>query len=443
MRKVAYTLIASLGMLAAIGIAQDKPADSKPQKVAKNQQEADLINSLPKEADPAKRLQTLDTWTKEFPETQFSDERAQIYLATYQQLRKPQEAFNKAKEILAKHPNDFTALYTIIAYVPYLNNGNPSAGDLDAAEQASNHVIKNADEIFANSNKPGDIPADNWPKMKGTTLPLAQKTIGMIYFQRKDWPRAEVELTKALQDDPTQGQVAYMLATAMFSQRQQDPKKQPPAIFEFARAATYDGANSLPAQMRQTLQASTAKMYKAYHGGDDGFNDVVALAKTNALPPSGFSIKSTAEIAADKAAAQAAADAANPMLALWRNIREQLVADAGQAYFDGTVKDAALPGGANGITKFKGKIVSMTPENRPKEIVLAVEKAGVADVTLKFETALPGKMDSGEELEFEGVAKAFQKDPYMLTMETEKDKITGWTGKNVAPKKAAPKKKAQ
>jgi len=110
------------------------------------------------------------------------------------------------------------------------------------------------------------------------------------------------------------------------------------------------------------------------------------------------------------------------------------------------VKDAELPGEAGkalGVTKFKGKIVSMTPATRPKEILLAVEKAGVADVTLKLEEALPGKMEPGEELEFEATAKAFTKEPYMLSFEVEKEKLVGWTGKNGAPvKKAVPKKKA-
>ena len=446
MRNVVIALVAAV----AFGMAQDKPADSKPadtkpQKVAKNQEEADLINSLPKTTDPNVKLQTLDKWTKAYPDTQFADERALEYLDTYQKLRKPQEVFNKAKEILAKHPNNFAALSAIIFYVPYLNNGQPSPADLDTAEQAANHLIKDADTVFSEDNKPAGVDSATWQKVKTETLPSAQKTIGMIYFQRKDWPRAEVELTKALKEDPTQGQVAYMLATALFSQRQQDPKKQPPAIFEFARAGYYSGANALPAQTQTQLQASTAKMYKAYHGSEDGYNDVVAQAKANALPPDGFTIKSNAEIEADKATAQAAADAANPMLALWRNIREQLIADGGPAYFDGTVKDAALPGGANGVAKFKGKIVSMTPENRPKEIVLAIEKPGVADATLKFEAALPGKMEPGEELEFEGVAKAYQKEPFMLTFEVEKDKLVGWTGKNApaGKKTGGTKKKAQ
>ena len=38
----------------------------------------------------------------------------------------------------------------------------------------------------------------------------------------------------------------------------------------------------------------------------------------------------------------------------------------------------------------------MTPANRPKSIVIAVEKDGVADCTLTFEAALAGKMEPGE-----------------------------------------------
>jgi hypothetical protein len=99
------------------------------------------------------------------------------------------------------------------------------------------------------------------------------------------------------------------------------------------------------------------------------------------------------------------------------------------------------------VAKFKGKLISMTPATRPKELVLAVEKSETPDVTLKLDGPLAGKMESGAEIEFEGVAAAFTKEPFMVTFDVEKSKIVGWTGKNTpAPttKKpgAAGKKKA-
>jgi hypothetical protein len=71
----------------------------------------------------------------------------------------------------------------------------------------------------------------------------------------------------------------------------------------------------------------------------------------------------------------------------------------------------------------------------------------VADVTLKLEEPLPGKMDPGGEIAFSGVAKDFAKTPFMVTFEVDKDDISGWTGRGPAGagraggKKAAPKKK--
>jgi hypothetical protein len=107
------------------------------------------------------------------------------------------------------------------------------------------------------------------------------------------------------------------------------------------------------------------------------------------------------------------------------------------------MKDAALPGGVNGVTKFKGKIVSINPAARPKELLLVIENGPAADVTLKLDSALPGKMEPGEEIEFEGVAKSYTKDPFMVSFEVEKAKIAGWTGKNDAGKKSVASKKKQ
>jgi len=51
-------------------------------------------------------------------------------------------------------------------------------------------------------------------------------------------------------------------------------------------------------------------------------------------------------------------------------------------------------------------------------------------------------MDPGAELQFEGVAKSYTKQPFMLVLETEPNKIEGWTGKN-PPKAPAGKSKAK
>jgi tetratricopeptide (TPR) repeat protein len=435
-RNVALALVAFL----AFGWAQDKP-----QKMAKDQAEADLINSIPKAPNPAEQLKLLDKWTHDYPQTDFAAERTQQYLITYQALNRPADAFKTALEILKTNPNDFGALRGALGSIYAINNGNPPAADLDEAEKVCNHMLTDLDTIFAADKVPAGMNADQWAQVKPAMKVFTQRTVGWIYMTRKDNGRAETEFIKALQLDPSQAQTSYWLATVLFAQRAAKPEKQPPSIFEFARAATYDGPNSLPADFRKQLQASVAKTYASYHGSNEGFDQLLALAKTNALPPSDFTIKDVATIAREKAEEQAKIDAANPMLALWRTIKTGLTGDNPDAFFEGNVKGTGLPGGVNGVMKFKGKIISMTPELRPKTLVLAVEKPDVADVTLTItDGPLPGKMDPGSELEFSGAASAYKKDPYMLVLDVEKADITGWTGKNPpAAKKAAPKKAAK
>jgi hypothetical protein len=108
------------------------------------------------------------------------------------------------------------------------------------------------------------------------------------------------------------------------------------------------------------------------------------------------------------------------------------------------MKGTLLPGEygkTKGVEKFKAKIVSMTPANKPKELVLALEKPNVPDVTLKFEEPLPGNMEPGAELEFVGQADSYMKEPFMVTFLVTPDQLVGWTGTNPKPTRSPAKGK--
>ena len=86
------------------------------------------------------------------------------------------------------------------------------------------------------------------------------------------------------------------------------------------------------------------------------------------------------------------------------------------------------------VPTLKGKVVKLEPAVRPKTILLAMEdktnNTTTADATLKFEMPLPGKVDEGTELTFEGVAESYTASPFMVVFNVDKDKLHGWTGKN-------------
>jgi hypothetical protein len=108
-------------------------------------------------------------------------------------------------------------------------------------------------------------------------------------------------------------------------------------------------------------------------------------------------------------------------------IKGQLSDTNGQQYFEGQLKDADVAG-QGGAKALKGTVLEGRPACRSKELLVAIPEPGqtakTAEITLKLDTPLTGKPAAGE-IEFDGVPRAFTKEPFMLTMETEKAKIAG------------------
>jgi hypothetical protein len=160
--------------------------------------------------------------------------------------------------------------------------------------------------------------------------------------------------------------------------------------------------------------------YTKYHGSDEGLAQLKAQVKAAPLPPAGFTIETAAAIAVRK---QEEFKEKYPQLALWLGIKAQLAeAATGTQYFEGQLKDAAVP-------KLKGMVLEGRPACRSRELLIAVpppDQTGTpsAEITLKLDAPLTGKPEPGE-IQWEGVPTAFTQDPFMLTMETEKAKIEG------------------
>ena len=170
--------------------------------------------------------------------------------------------------------------------------------------------------------------------------------------------------------NPNNSNISYQLGQTLLLEKK--PELYPQALWSFARAAAYDGPGSLPASNRTQVQAYFKKIYDQYHGSDEGADQLLAQAKASALPPEGFKMES-----AVGKANQAAADLqqklqADPALSLWYSLQQSLTADQGDAFFTNSVKDADIPGGANGIKDFTGTVISMDPPDRPTKIVLGV-----------------------------------------------------------------------
>ena len=381
------------------------------QKKVKDQGEYDLFNAYTKEQDPAKKLQYLNQWVEKYPETDYQEEQ----LRFYSDLNQPAKVMEMGAKILAKDPKNFAALSLITANIRNLPNATPD--QLAMGQKAAQTLLDNLDSL-----KPASVSDDAWKQARPGVEKLAKDTLMYIAMkpgtdaeQKKDYVAAEQAYTKALQQYPDSADIAYRLGSVLVSQR--NPDKFPQAIYEIARAVAMDPAKGgLAPQTRTQVDTYLNKIYTQYHGADDeALKQLKALALMSPLPPAGFKIQTAAEIAAKK---EEEFREKNPQLALWMGIKGHLADTNGEQYFESDVKNADVP-------QLKGTLVDAKPACRPKELTVAISDATHAEVTLKLDMPLTGKPKTGNEIQFKGVPSAFTKDPFNLTMDTEKANLVG------------------
>lgn len=396
-----------------------------PQKKVKDQGEYDLYNNAVKETDPAKKLQYVNQWAEKYPETDFKEERLQLY----DQLNQPAKVMELGQKLLASDPKSLVALTLVAGNVQKLPS--PTPDQIGAAQKAAQTLLDSLDSL-----KPAGTADSAWqqvrPKLetlaKGTQMWIVDKP-GQDAVQRKDYVAAEQAFTKALQQYPDNAQFAYQLGSALVSQRNAD--KFPQAIYEIARAVATDPAKGgLPGETRTQVDAYLNRIYTQYHGADDeGLKQLKQLALTSPFPPASFKLKTANEIASEK---EQEFREKNPQLALWMGIKKQLTDTNGEQYFEMAMKGADVP-------KLKGTLVEAKPACRPKELTVALSDATHAEITLKLDMALAGKPKTGAVFQFKGVPSTFTKDPFMVTMDAERGNLESLEAEACA---AAPARRA-
>jgi hypothetical protein len=390
------------------------------QKNYKDRGEYDLYSKITQTKDPKERLTLLKEWEQKYPQTDFSHERLEYFVATLGQLAPTdpsvrQELLEKCNELLKADPKNFRAMYMISLWGPAVGGANPSPDVASQVDSAAHGVISGIDTAFDPSKKPATVSEADFTKAKGQTLAVAHNALAWEATTKKDTAAAEQEYKASLEANPDQGNISALYAKLLY-----DDKKFPEALFQYARAAQYSGPGpALPEATRTQLTQFFNKAYKDYHGSDQGADQLLAQAKTNALPPASFSITSQSDIAKQEADALQNRINTDPAFKIWYGIKQGLTGENGDAFFANSVKDFEIPGGAEGANTFTGTVISVQPPDQPTQVTLGVEDPTKADATLVFSKPLPAsaldKIKVGEKIQFSGVADSYTKDPYMLT----------------------------
>ncbi len=403
LRKLTNIGLAGCLLLLVTSAAIPSPQEGKQaedKKAPKDQQEYELISkAFDPKTPPPEKLKYLDEWKQKYPETAYEVDRLRVYVASYQQTNQGRKAVEAAKELLAKVPGDFSALYTIASQTPFLEN--TTEADWAEGEKAADALLAGGiEKQFAAGNKPASVTQEQWDNAKQQTIGTVHQTLGWIAMQRGDHVKAEQQFVKSIQANPNSGQVSYWLGQEVLAQA--NPDKNELALFSFARAAAYDGPGSLPPQGRQQLNDYLIKVYTKYTGTEDGLDSLKQLAATRALPPADLNIES-AEVRRFKDEQRRRKE--DPLLYRFLDLKATLLGPKGDATW-GDLKGKLTPQVALYV------VSSDSP--RPTTINFSSKKGGPVEVVMELENRLRSAPANGSKLKIEGVATSLAKSPFRL-----------------------------
>ncbi len=398
----------------------------------KDRAEYDLVvESIGKAQDPKTKLGLINQWKEKYPDTQFKTLRHNLYVTTYQQLGDGKAMRAASEDWLKDDAKAIPPYYWLNLLAISLNDTSPDA--LASGERAGKGLLSILDEAFAASKKPENVSEADWRTQKVAMAGIANKTLGWVAMQRDQNVEAEKYFLESLKHAPNDAAVSLWTGTVIAKQR--NIEKQSAALYHFIRAGSRDGEGALPPDQKKQITAYYEKSYTNFHGNKEGLAEIIEQARTSPVPPEGFKIESKDEILIKQ---EEELKRTQPVLALWVGIKRELSGANGPAYFEnfkGTLVPGGVEVGETKVEKFKGVVVSSSPERRPKEVVLGLSSPDMSEVTIRLDTAMPNPVEPGTELEFSGVPVEYTADPFMLVFEVENADLIGW------PKPAPPAKK--
>jgi hypothetical protein len=257
----------------------------QPKKVIQDPNEYNAYVAAVNATDGAQKAQMMESYLQTYPNSVMKEDGLELLLKTYQQLNNAAQIKATALRLLQVDQNNLTAL----ALLSYLDRAQAQAGGADAgtALQEAGQLGARGLQVMQTASKPEGYSDEQWNTMKSSFRVIYLGSVGHAALQAKDYATAQQNLKEVVAAQPNDVNSIYLLALAYLS-----PK--PPVVdglFWIAKAAA--GAPQLVPYAKN--------QYVRYHGGDAGFDDLLATAKTAPTIPAGFTVAPAPSLA-DQAA---------------------------------------------------------------------------------------------------------------------------------------------
>ena len=389
------------------------PAQAPAAPVIKDPAEYNAYMGAIQQKDPAAQISGLEAYLTQYPSSVMKVAALQTLMQDYQQTNNQAKTIDTAQKLVAADPCNVRAL-ALLSYIDRLKaqGGDPNAKqDLTDAQKYGQSGI---DCLPKFTKPPGTSDAD-YDKMKGQMGGIFNAAVGIADLTDKDYEAARKTLRAAEDSSPDEQKdfsVVYPLALAYAGPTPAQPNVTPDPLdaIWYASRASVVAPNP---QYQQQIEKYARSLYVKYHGGDDGWNDVLTQAKASPDPPAGFTIK-PAPTPPEQAHNMLTSTPPDKMdFATW-----QFIFTNGSKDDQDTVWNA-IKGKA---VQMQGTVIHATATEFDIAGSADDIDAKKADITLNFPEKVPLKLipKDGASLDFQGEPASYTSNPFMMTMDNGK-----------------------
>jgi hypothetical protein len=410
MKKSLVTLVLAVAALAAAAQQPTTPSTAPEQAAPPHQQKKEIkdpaeynsyIAAL-REANPQLQAQAFENFLQQYPNSVVKEDALEQLMAAYEKLGNAAKTTETGGRILQVDPNNVRAL-ALLAYTKRASAESGPAPQQNAAEALQ--YGQRGLQALATMTKPEGMLDADFEKFKTQVAIIFNGSAGFGALQNKDYATAQKYLQAAVDlrhkenpNDPTALRDVYPLALAYL----EATPLHPTGLWWIARAAALSNNNP------QIVKYGQFK-YTKYHGSPEGWDQLLAQAKSSATPPANFAVAPAPSPAEQ---AKILADSKDPKsmdFGEWELILSQGAPEVQQKVWS-QIKGLEVPFAAKTISATRTKLELAATAD-------AIEK-NIADVTVTMIASLPlaSVPKVGQEIQVQAKPDSYTQNPFMIQM---------------------------
>ena len=381
--------------------------------------EYNAYNSAITQTDPKAKAAALEAYLAAYPQSAVKGSVLEQLMGAYSGIPDAAKTLDAADRLLQVDQNNIRA-YLLEVY--FRRTQAEQMTDASAKQAGLDKAADYAQKGLA-ATKPAEMSDADFSKLKAGAYPLFYSAIAIAALNKKDAATAitnyKQELAMVPEDQTkTPGLVLQDIYYLSIAYLQSTPPDLSNCAFYAARVAAY-----APDNLKAQYEPTAKYCYKKYHGGDDGYDAVVAAAKANLNPPADFKIKP----------APSPADIVANVIATTPDLSTLATSDKEFILQNGKPEDAAkvwdtLKGKSNQFPD--ATVVSVSDNALQVAISDDAVQSKTADYTFQLAAPLKTPPAVGAKVTVSGTYASYTPSPIMFTMSD---------GAIVEPKKAPAK----